>query len=101
MSFCKASHSDLILLIEKKLNTTLNLAWKEVQQKASQLFRSMNFDHFKFDEFMDILTILHKMIEYGDAFTLSHASVISNQNCKILLTAVKDQTLAYFRSIHM
>ena len=90
----------LMNMIEKKLNSGLHLVWKEVQQRTSQLFRSMCFEHFKFDEFIQILTILHKLVEFGNEFcnNLSQAPEVTS---KILLSAVKDQTLAYFRAIHI
>jgi hypothetical protein len=92
----------VVAMIEKKLNSGLYLVWKEVQQRTSQLFRSMCFDNFKFDEFIQILTILNKLAEFGNEFCDNpsfriHPEIAS----KILLAAVKDQTLAYFRAIHM
>jgi hypothetical protein len=92
----------VVNMIEKKLNSGLHLVWKEVQQRTSQLFRSMCFDNFKFDEFIQILTILNKLAEFGNEFCDNpnfriHPEIAS----KVLLAAVKDQTLAYFRAIHM
>lgn len=80
----------------------LNLVWKEVQQRTSQLFRSMSFEHFKYDEFIQILTILNKLVACGNEFCSSGSVYTSpDLTSKILLAAVKDQTLAYFRAIHM
>jgi hypothetical protein len=89
-------------VLEKKLSSGLQLVWKEVQQRTSQLFRSMSFEGFKFDEFINILTVLNKLAEFGHEFCDNpsfrvHPEIAS----KILLSAVKDQTLAYFRAIHM
>lgn len=46
--------------IESKLNSGVNKIWQDIQQKLSQFFRSMCLDHFKFDELIDMLTIINR-----------------------------------------
>lgn len=48
---------------EKRLNFGVNKIWQDVQTKLSLYFRSMNLEHFKFDEFLDILTTLNRYLK--------------------------------------
>ncbi|CAF0856483.1 unnamed protein product [Brachionus calyciflorus] len=80
---------------EKKLWSILYKIWQEVQIKISTYYRSMNLEHFKFDEYLDILIILNRFIELG------HEFCNKNSDCNIILQSVKDQTLAYFKFYHV
>ncbi len=55
----------------------------------------MCFEHLKFDEFIEILTVNNRLIEIGQEYC--------NRSCdsQIMLKATKDQTLSFFRSYHM
>jgi hypothetical protein len=46
--------------LQKKLLANTSYVWQEIQQRVSQFFRSMIFEHFKFDDFMDILIMVNK-----------------------------------------
>lgn len=69
--------------------------WQDVQLKISICFRSMCFDHLKFDEFIEILTVNNRLIEIGQEYC--------NRSCdsQIMLKATKDQTLSFFKAYHM
>ena len=88
---------DEFLKIEfkKKFTAGLNRVWQDVQMKLSVCFRAMQFEHFKFDDFIEILTINNRFIEIGQDYC-SRAC-----DSQIMLKATKDQTLAFFKSYHI
>lgn len=55
----------------------------------------MCFDHLKFDEFIEILTVNNRLVEIGQEYC--------NRSCdsQIMLKATKDQTLSFFKAYHM
>lgn len=55
----------------------------------------MCFDHLKFDEFIEILTVNNRLIEIGQEYC--------NRSCdsQIMLKATKEQTLSFFKSYHI
>lgn len=55
----------------------------------------MCFDHLKFDEFIEILTVNNRLIEIGQEYC--------NRSCdsQIMLKATKEQTLSFFKSYHV
>lgn len=73
----------------------MNRLWQDVQLKISICFRSMCFEHLKFDEFIEILTVNNRLIEIGQEYC--------NRNCdsQIMLKATKDQTLSFFKFYHV
>ncbi len=80
---------------KQKFNQGLSRLWQDVQLKISICFRSMCFEHLKFDEFIEILTVNNRLIEIGQEYC--------NRSCdsQIMLKATKEQTLAFFKSYHM
>lgn len=84
------------LFLNDKFIQGFNRLWQDVQQKISICFGSMCFDHFKFDEFIDILTINNRIIKYGQEYCNNKKT-----DCSIMIKATKDQTLAYFKSYHI
>lgn len=80
---------------KKKFSLGLNRVWQDVQLKISVCFRAMCFDQFKFDDFIEILTINNRFIELGQDYC--------SRGCdsQIMLKATKDQTLAFFKSYHV
>ena len=54
--------------LQKKLLGNTGCIWQEIQQKVSLFFRSMVFEHFKFDDFLDILIVINKYL-YSDLLT--------------------------------
>jgi len=86
---------NLDLETKQKFNQGLNRLWQDVQLKISICFRSMSFEHLKFDEFIEILTVNNRLIEIGQEYC--------NRSCdsQIMMKATKDQTLAFFKFYHM
>lgn len=98
--------SNLLLRNEfkKKFTHGLNRVWQDVQMKLSICFKSMCFDHFKFDDFIEILTLSNRFIEIGQDYCSSRNSGSNNNtsyDSQIMIKATKDQTLAFFKSYHV
>ena len=81
--------------LSTKFSQGLNRLWQDVQLKISICFRSMCFEHIKFDEFIEILTVNNRLIEIGQEYC--------NRSCdsQIMLKAAKDQTLSFFKLYHV
>jgi len=88
----------LKLEFKKKFSHGLNRVWQDVQLKISICFRAMSFDQFKFDAFIEILTINNRFVEIGQEYCSSRSSFDMSQ---IMLKAAKDQTLAFFKAFHV
>lgn len=54
----------------------------------------MLLDHFKFDEFMNLIEITNRLIQIGQEYCCDSG------DSSILLNSVRDQTLSYFESYH-
>ena len=55
---------ELIKELQQKLIMTTNCIWQEIQIKISMFFRAMQFDNFKFDDFIDILTVINRYVRH-------------------------------------
>jgi hypothetical protein len=56
------THKDVFKDIQKRMPYNLNQMWIEIQQKISLFFYSMKFENYKFDEFIEILTIINRSV---------------------------------------
>jgi hypothetical protein len=57
--------------MQKKLLANTANIWQEIQQKVSLFFGAMVFEHFKFDDFLDILIVVNKLVYFFVAAVVS------------------------------
>jgi syndetin len=88
-------------LLNDKFHQGFNRLWQDVQHKISICFGAMCFDTFKFDDFIEMLTIINRIIKYGQEYCIKSSNQNKNVDCSILIKATKQQTLAYFKAFHL
>lgn len=78
--------------IKQKLDHGLTRIWMDVQQKVKLFVLGTDLSHFKLDEFIRVLDIIHRMIEIGDEFCGSKSDGLQD--------SLKQQSLNYFKNHH-
>lgn len=68
--------------VHQKLESGLKRLWHDAQTRVSALFMSAELTHFKFDEFLQLLAIVHRYLCCAQFIivTIDLASHISNHN---------------------
>lgn len=79
--------------IKQKLETGLGKLWHDVQSRVSLLINGCDVSYFKFDDFLRILAILHKLIQVGEEFCGSDSAELQS--------SMKEQSSNYFRNYHL
>lgn len=78
--------------IHQKLEQGLSKVWSDVQQKVKVYLLSTDLSHFKYDEFIQVLGIVNRLMEIGDEFCGSRSEGLEE--------SIRKQSVNYFRSYH-
>ncbi|XP_054267533.1 syndetin-like [Macrosteles quadrilineatus] len=78
--------------VHQKLEAGLKRLWHDTQTRVSPLFLAAQLTHYKFDEFLQLLAIVHRLEQIGEEFCGSESEEL--QNC------VQAQSSNYFRQYH-
>lgn len=78
--------------IKQKLDHGLTRIWMDVQQKVKLFVLGTDLAHFKLEEFIRVLDIIHRMIEIGEEFCGSKSDGLQD--------SLKQQSLNYFKNHH-
>ncbi|CAG0914202.1 unnamed protein product [Notodromas monacha] len=106
---CKASGrcDDIEALqeyIKEKLSRGPTRVWQEVQNKVSSLVAVSQLASFKFDEFLEVLDVIHRLMEIGDE--LCDVAVEDSENHRapqhhMLQESLRQQSSLYLKNYHM
>lgn len=78
--------------VKQKLGNGLVRIWHDVQARISAYLLGSNLALYKFDEFLQILGIVHRLIEIGEEFCGSKSEDLQN--------SIKKQSSNYFGNYH-
>lgn len=79
--------------IRQKLDHNLQKIWQDVQSKVSNLLLNSDLSCYKFDQFLQILGIVHRLIQVGEEFCGSKSDELQE--------SIRKQSVAYFKSYHV
>lgn len=79
-------------LERKKLEHNLIKIWDDVQRKVSSLLLNVDLGRYKFDQFVQVLSVIHRLIQVGDEFCMSKSDE--------LLESIRKQSINYFKNYH-
>lgn len=79
--------------IKQKLESGLGKLWHDIQSRVSILISNSKVTDFKFDDFLQVLGILHKLVQIGEEFCGSDSAEIQS--------SIKDQSRHYFQKYHL
>ncbi|KAK9506582.1 hypothetical protein O3M35_008485 [Rhynocoris fuscipes] len=78
--------------VKQKLNSGLTRLWHDVQTRVSSLVLAANLANYKFDDFLQVLSILHRLSEIGEELCGSDSAEVTN--------SVRTQSSNYFSRYH-
>ncbi|XP_073977333.1 vacuolar protein sorting 50 isoform X2 [Rhodnius prolixus] len=78
--------------VKQKLNNGLTRLWHDVQTRVSTLVLAANLANYKFDDFLQVLSILHRLSEIGEELCGSDSEEVTN--------SVRTQSSNYFSTYH-
>ncbi|XP_066997108.2 syndetin [Anabrus simplex] len=78
--------------IKKKLMSGLDRIWQEVQMRVYTYLRESKPSWCKFDEFLQVLRVVHRLTEVGEEFCGSKSEELQK--------LMKEQSGQYFRNYH-
>ncbi|CAH1787995.1 unnamed protein product [Owenia fusiformis] len=78
--------------VKQKLEHGLSRIWGDVQQKVKTYILSTDLSYFKFDEFIDVLDIINRLIMIGEEFCGSKSEGLQD--------SIRKQSVNYFRNYH-
>ncbi|XP_064613648.1 LOW QUALITY PROTEIN: syndetin-like [Liolophura sinensis] len=78
--------------IKQKLEHGLGRIWQDVQQKVKTYILATDLSSFKFDEFIQVLDLVNRLILIGEEFCGSKSEGLQD--------SLKRQSLNYFRNYH-
>lgn len=79
--------------VRHKLESGLNRLWQDVQARVSTLLVAVPLTHYKFDEFLHVLAIVHRLEQIGEEFCSSASSKLQD--------SMRTQSTNYFRRYHI
>ncbi|XP_057652521.1 syndetin [Diorhabda carinulata] len=85
------SDSD-IAASKQKLNHNLIKIWDDVQRKVSSLLLNGDLTKYKFDQFVQVLRVVHRLIQVGEEFCSSKSEDLQE--------SIKKQSEYYFMNYH-
>lgn len=80
-------------LSKQKLDHNLVKIWDDVQRKVSSLLLSADLANYKFDQFVQVLRLVHRLIQVGEEFC--------NSKSEDLQKSIRQQSVNYFKNYHM
>ncbi|KAI4455060.1 hypothetical protein MML48_9g00009008 [Holotrichia oblita] len=78
--------------IKQKLEHNLVKIWQDVQSKVSNLLLNSDLAMYKFDQFVQVLGIVHRLINVGEEFCGSKSQELQE--------SIKKQSDNYFKNYH-
>nr|XP_022907569.1 syndetin-like [Onthophagus taurus] len=78
--------------IKQKLDHNLLKIWQDVQNKVSNLLLNGDLASYKFDQFVQVLGIVHRLINVGEEFCGSKSEELQE--------SIRKQSANYFRNYH-
>ncbi|XP_025830981.1 syndetin isoform X2 [Agrilus planipennis] len=78
--------------IKQKLESGLLKIWHDVQSKISVVLLNSNLASYKFDQFVQVLSVVHRLIEVGEEFC--------GNKSEELQESIRKQSANYFRNYH-
>ncbi|KAL3271973.1 hypothetical protein HHI36_022442 [Cryptolaemus montrouzieri] len=89
----ESTSPDREIKMEKtKLEHNLTKVWDDIQRKVSSLLLNVDLARYKFDQFVQVLSVIHRLIQVGDEFCMSKS--------EDLLESIKIQSINYFKNYH-
>ncbi|KAK5638446.1 hypothetical protein RI129_012741 [Pyrocoelia pectoralis] len=79
--------------VKQKLESGLMKMWHDVQSKVSILLLNGNLASYKFDQFVVILGVVHRLMEVGEEFCSSKSDDLQE--------SIRKQTFNYFKNYHV
>ncbi|KAK9886357.1 hypothetical protein WA026_015875 [Henosepilachna vigintioctopunctata] len=77
---------------KRKLEHNLVKIWDDIQRKVSSLLLNVDLSIYKFDQFVQVLSVIHRLIQVGDEFCMSKSEE--------LLESIRRQSINYFKNYH-
>ncbi|ELU05654.1 hypothetical protein CAPTEDRAFT_184136 [Capitella teleta] len=78
--------------LQQKLQHGLTRIWGDVQQKVKIFVLSTDLSYFKYEEFIQVLDIVNRLIQVGEEFCDSQSEGLQD--------SLRKQSINYFRSYH-
>ncbi|KAF5276706.1 hypothetical protein FQR65_LT16233 [Abscondita terminalis] len=78
--------------IKQKLENGLLKVWHDVQSKISMLLLNSDLASYKFDQFLQILGVVHRLMEVGEEFCGSKSDDLQD--------SIRKQSINYFKNYH-
>lgn len=79
--------------IKQKLDHNLIKIWDDIQRKVSSLLLNADLASYKFDQFLQILNIVHRLMQVGEEFCGSRSDDLQE--------SIRKQSGNYFNSYHV
>ncbi|KAB0791414.1 hypothetical protein PPYR_03214 [Photinus pyralis] len=79
--------------VKQKLESGLMKMWHDVQSKVSVLLLNGNLASYKFDQFVVILGVVHRLMEVGEEFCGSKSDDLQE--------SIRKQSFNYFKNYHV
>uniref|UniRef100_A0A6P7FA09 Syndetin n=1 Tax=Diabrotica virgifera virgifera TaxID=50390 RepID=A0A6P7FA09_DIAVI len=81
-----------IMASKQKLNHNVTKIWDDVQRKVSGLLLNGDLARYKFDQFVQVLRVVHRLIQVGEEFCSSKSEDLQE--------SIKKQSENYFLNYH-
>lgn len=78
--------------VHEKLDHNLDKIWQDVQNKVSSLLLNSDLSMYKFDQFVQVLGIVHRLMEVGEEFSGSKSEELQD--------SIRKQSVTYFKVYH-
>jgi hypothetical protein len=80
-------------LNRQKLDHNLTKIWDDVQRKVSSLLLNADLASYKFDQFVQVLGVVHRLIQVGEEFCSSKSEDLQE--------SIRKQSVNYFKNYHV
>ncbi|RZB39971.1 DUF2450 domain containing protein [Asbolus verrucosus] len=80
-------------LNKQKLDHNLTKIWDDVQRKVSSLLLNADLASYKFDQFVQVLGVVHRLIQVGEEFCSSKSEDLQE--------SIRKQSVNYFKNYHV
>ncbi|KAL1502132.1 hypothetical protein ABEB36_007324 [Hypothenemus hampei] len=77
---------------KQKLEHNLVKIWDDVQRKVSSLLLNADLSMYKFDQFVQVLRVVHRLIQVGEEFCASKSEDLQE--------SIRKQSVCYFKNYH-
>lgn len=78
--------------IKKKLEGGLTRVWHDVQNKVSAYLLNSDLAYYKFEQFVQVLSVVHRLMEVGEEFCGSKSEDLQE--------SIRKQSFNYFKNYH-